>query len=70
MSDTQADPAADPAADRPYLTQVILTLCSPCLNGAGGECHVPGCALWMNRAPDQPLWPAVAAATIYNPVES
>lgn len=35
--------------------RVTLWLCDPCLDGAGGECHTPGCALWINRAPDLPL---------------
>lgn len=34
---------------------VLLHLCEPCLNGEGGQCHTPGCALWINRAPDLPL---------------
>jgi hypothetical protein len=34
---------------------VYLRLCRRCLGGAGGECHTPGCALWMNRAPDVPI---------------
>ena len=34
------------------LETVTLTLCNACLDGKGGECHTPGCALWMNRAPD------------------
>ena len=38
------------------LYRVTLTLCHLCLSGAGGECHVPGCALCYNRAPDLPLW--------------
>lgn len=37
------------------LQTVSLTLCGQCIMGAGGECHTPGCALWMNRAPDLPL---------------
>lgn len=36
----------------PELQRVVLTMCSTCLDGEGGECHTPGCALWMNRAPD------------------
>lgn len=43
------------------LNIVTLTLCDFCLDGAGGECHVPGCALWMNRAPDVAIrWKADA----------
>ena len=37
------------------LREVTLTLCEACIEGAGGECHTPGCALWMNRAPDVPI---------------
>jgi hypothetical protein len=37
------------------LTTVTLVLCNACLGGEGGECHTPGCALWMNRAPDVPV---------------
>jgi hypothetical protein len=44
----------DPAEAVP-LYRVTLDLCFLCLGGAGGECHVPGCVLYMNRAPDLPL---------------
>lgn len=37
------------------LYRVRLTLCTLCLAGAGGQCHTPGCALWINRAPDLSL---------------
>lgn len=37
------------------LRAVHLTLCRACREGAGGECHTPGCSLWMNRAPDLPV---------------
>lgn len=43
------------SALEPTLHDVCLTLCSLCLDGAGGECHTPGCALWLNRAPDLSL---------------
>lgn len=43
------------SAGEPTLHRVELTLCSLCLDGAGGECHTPGCALWINRAPDLSL---------------
>ena len=39
-------------SERLELETVTLTLCNACLDGKGGECHTPGCALWMNRAPD------------------
>lgn len=35
--------------------RVTLLVCELCLAGDGGECHVPGCAFWMRRAPDKPL---------------
>lgn len=37
------------------LHKVTLHLCSLCIDGAGGECHTPGCAMWLNRAPDLSL---------------
>ena len=41
--------------DEPSVRQVTLMLCELCLEGAGGECHTPGCSLWMTRAPDIPI---------------
>lgn len=37
--------------------EVRLRICELCLTGKGGECHVPGCVLWLNRAPDLALHP-------------
>ncbi len=37
------------------LIPMVLRVCESCREGAGGECHEPGCAFWMNRAPDIPL---------------
>lgn len=34
---------------------VTMPMCDECLDGAGGECHEPGCALFINRAPDLSL---------------
>lgn len=34
---------------------VPVLLCGRCRRGDGGECHTPGCGLWMNRAPDIPV---------------
>lgn len=45
----------DPAADEPALYRVTLWLCGLCMTGKGGECHSPGCSLWINRAPDIPI---------------
>ena len=39
----------------PTLHLVEMQMCSLCLDGAGGECHTPGCILWINRAPDLSL---------------
>lgn len=39
----------------PTLHRVVITLCNLCIDGAGGMCHVPGCALIRNRAPDFPI---------------
>ncbi len=35
--------------------EYVIWLCDLCVKGAGGECHVPGCAMWMKSAPDVPL---------------
>lgn len=32
-----------------------IYLCRYCISGGGGECHSPGCALFLNRAPDIPV---------------
>jgi hypothetical protein len=37
------------------LRTVTVTICERCIAGEGGECHTPGCLLYMNRAPDVPL---------------
>lgn len=37
------------------LTHCSLWICRGCLDGAGSECHTPGCGFFMNRAPDTPL---------------
>jgi hypothetical protein len=36
----------------PALRRVSMIMCEYCISGAGGECHTPGCVLWLNRAPD------------------
>lgn len=35
----------------PTLRRIRVDVCDLCLSGAGGECHVPGCAFWMQDAP-------------------
>lgn len=43
--------APEPPEEAPsHLVQIWL--CGLCLDGKGGECHTPGCALFLNRAPD------------------
>jgi len=34
---------------------VTLDLCSLCITGTGGQCHTPGCSLWIHAAPDVPV---------------
>ena len=46
---------------------VQLRLCDPCLDGVGGECHTPGCSLWINRAPDLPIRNGVSVRIIVEP---
>ncbi len=31
----------------PSVVRIEIAICTLCLNGAGGECHVPGCWFWM-----------------------
>ena len=33
------------------LHPIEVDVCDLCLTGVGGECHVPGCALWLDDAP-------------------
>jgi hypothetical protein len=39
----------------PMVKMYSIWLCDMCVSGEGGECHSPGCALFLNRAPDIPL---------------
>jgi hypothetical protein len=50
-----ADSAAQPSSEDSQVYEVTLWLCALCLDGVGGECHVGGCALFLNRAPDLSL---------------
>lgn len=59
MSDTCGTVSAD---DEVPVHRYLIYLCDLCIGGAGGECHVPGCALWLNRAPDMAIdtdWVAI-----------
>jgi hypothetical protein len=51
-------------APEPEVTLVEIRLCSLCLNGEGGECHVPGCAIFLRSAPDLPLESGLDYATV------
>jgi hypothetical protein len=42
----QPDPVAEPT-----LHAVTCTVCSLCLEGAGGECHTPGCVFIYHDGP-------------------
>ena len=37
------------------LINLTISVCTPCLADAGGECHTPGCAFWMQDAPTAEL---------------
>lgn len=60
-------PKGTPDDNETTLVRVTLVLCTLCLSGAGGECHVPGCALWMSSAPDIPL---ADKCELFQPLES
>lgn len=49
---------------------VQMWLCALCLDGEGGECQTPGCALWINRAPDLPLRDSPFVKILPEPQES
>lgn len=36
---------------------VKINLCELCLQGAGEECHTPGCALFLHNSPGLPIAP-------------
>lgn len=40
--------------ERILLRRIAITICVPCLEGQGEECHTPGCALWLHRV-DLPI---------------
>jgi hypothetical protein len=40
----------------PEVVRVAMSICRPCLDGVGQECHTPGCALWMHKV-DLPIGP-------------
>lgn len=46
---TEEPPRAEPVLE---IVTGTFHICSACLDGAGGECHTPGCVLWLKRAPD------------------
>lgn len=49
-----AHEALDPQG--PTLRNVNITICQPCLDGIGSECHTPGCALYLHHV-DLPIAP-------------
>jgi hypothetical protein len=51
------------------LDLVAMMLCKACREGVGGECHTPGCALWMSQAPDVPPRLEETAASQFTPDE-
>lgn len=44
-----------PPPPEPKVFRVAVSICELCLAGVGGECHVPGCAMFLQDAPDSPL---------------
>lgn len=50
----QAGPGMSDTEEIP-VHRVTLLLCEQCIDGVGGECHSPGCSLFLNRAPDIPI---------------
>jgi hypothetical protein len=51
-TDTQEHRQADQSAPtEPTLHAITCTVCSLCLEGAGGECHTPGCVFIYHDGP-------------------
>ena len=44
-------------SEEPKVRPYKIWLCDLCVAGEDGECHVPGCALWLKSAPGVPLLP-------------
>lgn len=38
-----------------------VRICELCMAGKGGECHSPGCVLWLRRAPDLEMFGIIKA---------
>jgi hypothetical protein len=38
---------AEVPVSEPSIVTLTIPICTLCLGGAGGECHVPGCCFWM-----------------------
>jgi hypothetical protein len=41
----------------PRVHRVAIQLCELCLEGKPGECHTPGCALFLHDSPGHPILP-------------
>ena len=48
----------------PEVLEIAIRVCRPCLDGAGGQCHTPGCALWLHDMDTLPI-----ARELYEVVE-
>lgn len=59
----RADEGAEPSLH-------IVRVCELCACGAGGECHVPGCAFWMHDAPTGDTLAAIAGQVYTRPASS
>lgn len=46
-----------PTTKESIVHEVAIHLCEPCLNGEGGECHTPGCALCWHAVDSQRIHP-------------
>ena len=37
------------------IRRVEIPICQKCLDGAGGECHTPGCAFFLHQMDTLPI---------------
>jgi hypothetical protein len=62
-------PTITPDTGEYELVTVQMTICRPCLDGVGSECHTPGCALWMHRV-DLPIRPEFYQVVVFDEARS
>lgn len=50
--------------DEDGLLEITITVCRPCRQGTGVECHTPGCTFWMWEAPSRRIAERLTAVAL------